>query len=421
MQNLRSAGKYLKQFQDHSAPSTAFESKAYHPKNLKWFLMLVVLSGCIAVLNPWKDDHAKKVLQPAQKQRNTRGGGGLWRAWVRYHSLGQSGRPNLGALGASYRHARSAQSPLLLQLQQIARAATESAKLRHSRKSAFGLRKRDEERATKRFRRVNLWRGAVGDNKFAKSKQLADSLPWETPLGDAICAARTFQLLDGAHKRAQRTKHLETIKKFTQTTGQTQLKLLVETLPECKLLQSNVQVLPGEIGPIFYIPATASDLATHAVALALESRSTNLSTSLEASWRGAHEPLQGVPTLAAAEPSSKCCAAGMCLCKGTGAKTWRLRQRFVKFMKETFKGTSMRQLLGSGFVVAHFKCREPCNTHTNDSKDWYMQVGHMYFSPYAPTMHVMVEEPWSSMPGAEHPHKILLKAQNNNLPHSTSE
>eukprot|EP00971_Amphidinium_carterae_P301253 5985412-Amphidinium_carterae.1 len=29
-------------------------------------------------------------------------------------------------------------------------------------------------------------------------------------LGGVICAARTFQLLDGAHKSAQRTKHIRT-------------------------------------------------------------------------------------------------------------------------------------------------------------------------------------------------------------------
>eukprot|EP00971_Amphidinium_carterae_P349560 6491080-Amphidinium_carterae.1 len=129
--------------------------------------------------------------------KKRKGAGGVWRAWVRYHTLGKSGKPNLGQLATKYRAAKAAGDPLLLELQKLAAAATLAATHKQNKSSSsFGLRGKDAKIVTKRSGKMALWRMCRGMGKHAKSKVLAKACSWDKTLPDPISAAKAVQYMD---------------------------------------------------------------------------------------------------------------------------------------------------------------------------------------------------------------------------------
>eukprot|EP00971_Amphidinium_carterae_P134770 2670820-Amphidinium_carterae.1 len=118
------------------------------------------MSGSKSSLSESTVDMSVSCVQlPLSKKR--RGGGGLWRAWVRYKSFGIDSKPNFKALAVEYREAKLCNDPVLTQLTQIASAATLAAQQKRGRKSAFGFSSKCKRRMQRRHVMIARWKRSV--------------------------------------------------------------------------------------------------------------------------------------------------------------------------------------------------------------------------------------------------------------------
>eukprot|EP00971_Amphidinium_carterae_P351420 6492107-Amphidinium_carterae.2 len=101
--------------------------------------------------------------------------GGLWRAWVRHHTLGQKGVCDFKALSVALQEAKTKQDPLIVSLARIGRAA-QMTKKRKGQRSHFGLKSQDKARLQLRESRWGLWKQSVGKQPLQKSRVLSDGV-----------------------------------------------------------------------------------------------------------------------------------------------------------------------------------------------------------------------------------------------------
>eukprot|EP00971_Amphidinium_carterae_P343627 6483489-Amphidinium_carterae.2 len=320
------------------------------------------------------------------------GAGGVWRAWVRYHSLGVSGRPSLGELAKQYRDAKAADAPLLGELKRLAAAATLAAKHKQRKSSsAFGLRGKDAKLARLRAAQKSLWQRCRGKSKQAKSQLLAATSSWDKALPDPVSAAKAVRYMDGLCKRKESENVLRELRRYAQDSGATAARALKSGLPSLPFSADNIIPVPGPIGNTFHWTCSPLRGPTEAAGFASRSGATNLSTQLGSEWLCDHEPIMPaqceVPTYA--PPPTLCCASGICVHAGKGKRAWSLGRALIAQMRTMFASGENRAKLSSGMIIADFRRSSCCLHHSETQLDLFMHLGHMSFSPYRPTCHIM--------------------------------
>eukprot|EP00971_Amphidinium_carterae_P347057 6488871-Amphidinium_carterae.5 len=320
-----------------------------------------------------------------------KGAGGMWRAWIRYHSYGCKGKPSLKVLARTYRMARASADPILLHIRHLGAAATLAARVKKRCKSSFGLTTEHCKRVKGKIARRSLWMYCKGKSKVKQASFLAASSSWHGALPDAVSAAKTVKHLDGVERKLKEAALVNTLKEFAQGSGLEPAKRLKEAIPSLPFEATDLIPVPCSSASAFYLPFKGSENATRAAGFAHQNRTSNLSGYLEAEWLAAHEPIAGQSERwkSGKGLASKCCATGFCVCTGEGKKLWQLRGRILDNMKKQFRGRDKRSLLTSGRVVAFFNRVTACTCHADASGEIFMHLGHMSLSPYRPTVQIL--------------------------------
>eukprot|EP00971_Amphidinium_carterae_P352503 6492624-Amphidinium_carterae.4 len=217
--------------------------------------------------------------------------------------------------------------------------------------------------------------------------------------------------MDGVYKRKQEHDCLQELRTYVQERGLQAAIALKEALPSLPFTPEDLIPIPSSAGPTFHWPCKPLQGPTRAAGFASHSGATNLSTHLENDWLKSHEPIMArdceVPVYA--PPMSKCCVAGFCVHRGDGKKVWSLSQSLTSHMRSIFNSPDMKTKLSSGMVVGQFTRAFACSSHGDDDVDIYMHLGHMCFSPYRPTMHIMQKVMEHPLLADEVPGLIVLK------------
>eukprot|EP00971_Amphidinium_carterae_P309678 6154355-Amphidinium_carterae.1 len=217
--------------------------------------------------------------------------------------------------------------------------------------------------------------------------------------------------LDGKQRRQQMEEHKRLLKHYAMGEGLNAAKALASALPTLPVNVEEMLPLPGLVGPIFWLPFAATDVATKAVAFANVSQKTNLHKSLESEWLQAHEAIPDDSTipLPPAAKENRCCLAGTCLCSGDGVKVWNMKNKLLRDMKLVFKAKHLKDKLVNAQVVACFRKASSCKEHLAGSAEFWMHCGHMSLSPYKPTMCMLVRADGHVMAGTGNSRRVVLQ------------
>eukprot|EP00971_Amphidinium_carterae_P178338 3537993-Amphidinium_carterae.1 len=321
------------------------------------------------------------------KQRGKgKGKAGLWRAFIRWKTVGQVGTPNLQKLGVEYREAVRCNSPILVYLQKLSFAALKSggAKLGQS---SFGHRGQYNKRRCFAMQRKAIWIRTMGMSPLQKAEQVANATLHMGGLQTCISSAKTLQYLHGVERNKRLAATQERLQAFAQGPGLENLTRFKSCLPSLPLHAKDVLPIPASKGQQFYLPALPAEWAMRAIALANNSKRSNLGIYLEQHWLALHEPIsaESCNELLPAKPASKCADAGMCLCTGLGKQLLHMKNRLLKHMKEVFVSRVLKQKAASGMIILCFSRHHACPEHVAAEANVYCHLGAMSWSPYKPT------------------------------------
>eukprot|EP00971_Amphidinium_carterae_P336739 6473263-Amphidinium_carterae.1 len=257
---------------------------------------------------------AQNVVKSQPKKLRRRAG--LWRAWIRFHTFGQSGRADFCKLSQTYRKAVKTKDPLLKKMGNMSMAARLSSKTPTTKASAFGPATRQLARAKLKQSRHALFQRLRSQGSLSQAMQVNKVLGENKQVDEAIRAARTMMRLQGASKKREEESHWDNIRQHCSKQGQDEVQEVLKALPDLPCKPDQVFALPDNLGITIYMPPVASDEVTKAAAFASHSKVTNLSSKLEHEWLRLHEPLDAGPEPQESMPKTKqaCRDAGFCIC-----------------------------------------------------------------------------------------------------------
>ena len=130
--------------------------------------------------------------------------GGVWRAWVRHHSLGGTGTADLEQLAREYRLAKERDDPLLKKLHRWSEAARHSVLVRRQNKSGstLGPRKKDLVRHSLKAYRVSLWKRTRRQAPRVRATAIATEVIPRSGLSDALATAHRQSGWTGCEKES---------------------------------------------------------------------------------------------------------------------------------------------------------------------------------------------------------------------------
>eukprot|EP00971_Amphidinium_carterae_P349125 6490859-Amphidinium_carterae.2 len=342
-----------------------------------------------------------------------RGGGGLWRAWIRFHSLGKTGTVDLKQLAQKYRLARASKDALLQRLREVAKAAVIVARTNKTSKSSFGLDSKREQRLSTKLKRRALWRRSLDKQPAERLDVIVAPFRHELALKEAMSTAKTLQYMDSVREKQTKETNLAILRNFMLNDGLRNAKMLKDAIPTLPFSVHCLVPIPTCKGIAFSLPPVASQVVASAVAFASHSHATNLGHALETEWLQQHEPIaaENCPALAVKGTQvSKCRQSGMCVCRGAGKQHFNMRNRLLKALKIVSHGKEQRQQLAQGFLVVRVIRADPCVEHAAADTDYWMHLGHMSFSPYRPTIHWLLLAEDTSIFVQHHDDRVVLEA-----------
>eukprot|EP00971_Amphidinium_carterae_P349139 6490863-Amphidinium_carterae.2 len=359
---------------------------------------------------------SEEVIPQAIKQNMNRKAG-LWRSWIRHHTYGMVGKPDMALLAHQYHEARNAGDPLLLELEKLSQAARVAVGAFdvNKKKSAFGETGKTLFRMATRLQRYSLWMRAHLQNPIAKAKMLAQHASACKDLSSAVSACRKLVRLDSALRRQQLEETLLTLKKYEKTHAATHKCILMKVLQASPWSQEDIVCLPCAGGTTFILPCQGNKWVTSGLAWADGNKQTNVASALEQEWFNAHGIVQekdctNVPESAAPKP---CLQAGICLCSQQGKRLERMKSAIFGLLKTTFYAKSAKETLVSGQIVLQFHCpgtntsaASSTSTEVAEQEHWF-HVGHMSLNPYKPTFLVMHRHDDSIQPHSIH--RLMLQ------------
>ena len=359
--------------------------------------------------------------------KKRKGGGGSYRAFVHIHSKGKKGKANFKDLSVRYKAAQESGDPQLQNLVTLGRAATVAA--RGSSGSAFGMKSREVSRLSlKRAREAAFHRSRSVDH-ITRAKLVAkDSLLQQGHLENAISTARKMMRMDTQARHRAEQEQVDLLQRWVDVVGSEFMHGLASSVPGMAV--ENAQPVPTPRGPAVEICATTSATATSAAAWASHSHETNLATWLEKDWLQRHLtiPESSCTPLTPAAPhvqKGRCQDAGYCLCSPHGRELHRMRNSFLRIMKDTYVSKHEKAKLGLGEVVIRCTRSNPLSPSPSSAttlldharasdqvcQEIWLHVCAMYWSPYKPIFSklIVTQCPASEEPS---PDRIYLQAWN---------
>ena len=326
-----------------------------------------------------------------RKQKRIRGGGGFWRAWIRWHSLGNKGTPSLHDMATDFKAAKTRADPLLQKLSLLASAATVAARAKPGKGSSCGSTTREDQRHRQKMLRLSLWHRAQSMTPQQRAEHVASTtVDCHGSLHEAVCAAKTLQLLDAKEHRTTKEEHIKLLHDFMEREGLHNTRWFKNALPNLPFKASDLLPVPTEHGLAF-----TQFRVTSATALASHYHGSNLDISLEHEWFQQHEslPPEQCPQLPQRRPkASRCRVEGLCVCQNPGKETWSMKNRFLKNIKQVFVSQTLQQKLSEGFLFAKFTTTALCPDHDAAVEHTlWLHLGWMMFSPYRSIVHVMTQ------------------------------
>ena len=211
---------------------------------------------------------------------------------------------------------------------------------------------------------------------------------------DAISIAKKMNQLQAAQKRANQAQTDQVLQDFRVAVGAEQTSSLLRALPE---LENLFTAIPSGHLHTFQINPACVGKAVQACAWANQHHGHNLARALGECWSQQHEVVSGAsgPPVVPTEKASPCWLAGVCLCSSSGRVLKQLASRFIKVLKDNFRGVMGKELLLKSKVVVKFVCTsgtdiDEASSHKSGS-DIYLSIPLMTFSPYRPTFHLVHE------------------------------
>ena len=336
-------------------------------------------------------------LQVRKKTKRRGVGGGPWRAWVHLHSKGHGGGvPKLSEVHAQYREAKALDSPLYQTAARVGSLARTLARggLRKEACSNFGPSARTLRRQVLRRAKQAIRESLCGATLLEKSLALAERSELQSmPLQQALSHARALARAETQRKAAETATHLSLIKEFELGPGAAHLKTLRAALPESVQKWGHIVPMPSPMGPCFSVQTGDWEAAKNGLAWAAQHpKATNVAEKLGAEWSELHQLVMAnscrALTTAEDQQHSRCLDAGRCLCGGEGLTLYRMRNRFLRCVKNAFHLPSLKTALTQGLVVMQSISDMVIGGDAPDvGEEVWLHIGLMYFKPYRPTFH----------------------------------
>eukprot|EP00971_Amphidinium_carterae_P352130 6492445-Amphidinium_carterae.1 len=318
------------------------------------------------------------------EHKNNANCGGLWRAWVRHHSIGQQGRCDLHELALGLQAAKASKNPLLVHLTRLGQMARTVVKAT-GMSSHFGYKSQDLQRKRKKSDRYAFWKRTGAMDPVQKAILLADKDLYTDGLAKALSCCRTMSRWDGAEKRRANGEIQKLLDTFA-VNSKDSVEQFRAAYPEVANLVADLQPFPTSTGMSFVVPASGSLQACKATSFAACSHASNVAMALEKDWMELHSMVTTdmcQPIVVDGGSDSPCWKAGMCICKGsTGFSTHALLKEVVKQLKTHFKTKAMRSDLAKGNVVIQFKGKASLDIASEQILEFWFNIASMSFSPY---------------------------------------
>eukprot|EP00971_Amphidinium_carterae_P277981 5518161-Amphidinium_carterae.4 len=323
--------------------------------------------------------------------------GGTWRAFVRQQTLGRQGRPDLHELGHAYRDARAQGS--LQYASRLGQVATDTAHLDSStsKLSSFGKSGQLLQRLHQSNVQKALWQVWKGKDITSRATSLVSKEASISGLQSVIQKLRSIARQDTIAKKKVESDVFDILEKYNAGPGQEHLHQLTQTLPF--LAKESWRVLPFKESVLLLDPERSKEVSSQAAAWAQAHSHHNLGVFLENAWADLHTTIQGAinlpPDPECDAQQSKCRAAGRCLHHSMEGRTlFRLRNSFLRVMKDSLGTVVAKKLLSEGLLVLHLKGQKWSSTDGSDaSLQLWFHVALQYWSPYRPTFHVVEPVP----------------------------
>eukprot|EP00971_Amphidinium_carterae_P175667 3481791-Amphidinium_carterae.1 len=314
-------------------------------------------------------------------------------------SWGHRGTPNLAVMATEYRHAKLHGSAEYLLACRVAKAGGVNGRhLQSKSTSCFGIKGREVRRAGIKCKRKAFWQRTRSLPLHERSKQLAEQGDLHGySVNEAMTFGRTLERLDAKKTRQDLQNAAATLRQFEETLGAEQLKSFLAAVPGLKAQKPVLTPVPVETGVCFAIGPGIEESISQAVAWASSSRTTNLPQGLAREWSARHEPVGAHEFHQGASKENRantCRLAGMCVCKGSGLQLRKLARAIRSCMKKACPGAAATNPLAYGSIVVQLVSEGTSATiHATgkDPKSYWLHVAAMYFSPYRPTYHALVE------------------------------
>eukprot|EP00971_Amphidinium_carterae_P258546 5131593-Amphidinium_carterae.3 len=323
------------------------------------------------------------LLPEVKSAANAQYKAGLWRAWIRHHTLGQRGVCDFKALAADMRAAKQRQDPLLVLLGQIGKAGKAASK-KVGQRSSLGLRTKERQRMRLVQQRTSLSLRSQGLTTLQKALALSQDVH-TSGIAGIMKSAKRMQKLDGLAKKEGKEQQLNILKQYGDVVGKPLVETLKRVLPNLPVEPEHIHPVPARTCTAFWLPCLGSEAASAATAYASASSKTNLGTALDKEWSERHEAVTS--KIAPDEqqyPQQKCRDAGLCLCSVEGKSICKLRETTLAIIKNQLKNPLKKEQFKKAEIVLQFAREECCELHVLDQDpghEW-VHVGNLKLSPY---------------------------------------
>eukprot|EP00971_Amphidinium_carterae_P171885 3407976-Amphidinium_carterae.2 len=317
---------------------------------------------------------AKPAAKPTYK-------GGLWRAWIRHHTLGQTGVCDFRALASDLRAAKQRQDPLLVVLGQIGKAA-KAANRKVGQRSSLGTRTKERQRMTCVQQRTSLSLRSKGLTTLQKALALSKDVH-TLGIAGMMKSAKRMQKLDGLAKKEGQHQQLNILKRYAEEVGKPLAETLKRVLPNLPVQPEHIHPVPARTCKAFWLPCVGSEAAAAATAFASASTTTNLGTALDREWSERHEAVTSKTAPDEQQrPPQKCRDAGLCLCCPEGKNISKMRESMLAIIKTQLKNPLRKEQFRKAEIVLQVAREVPCELHVQDLEHVWLHVGNLKLSPY---------------------------------------
>lgn len=350
------------------------------------------LAKCVPRASP---AHTRQVKRKIGKKRGAKGWAGRWRAFIRWKTLGTTGKPDLRALGEQYREVVQKGGEDLKHVERMSKAAAQTALEQppQAGRSAFGPKARCTQRKQLKDMRLAMSSALKDDDKEQGILNLGKRLLMlGTDLKDCLSVARAAMRAQTREENKHREQVLQVLQEFDEGLGKQQLDELRMAIPDLPI--ESLKAFPSPQGVSFEFAPKSEDISG-ASAWAYSSKDSNCSAALREYWQQVHQLVSEGPSAGSSEvpdDRTECRKAGRCLCSRAGQDLKTLRNTFLREMKKVFPPkTDRRKALLNAEIVCRLEASPDMEDFDalleldNPVRVVYLHLGKMSLSPYRPT------------------------------------